>query len=418
MNRKIDLYRGIKLIILTISISLCLFLFIGCSSSKDNEISLQSTNTKSNTSTFEQTNLTLTAVGDVMAHSPQLKAQYDSSTNTYSFDNNFKYIKEYIESSDLSIANLETTLAGDSIGYSSYPTFNTPDALADALKNTGFDIISTINNHTFDKGTLGFERTLKVLKDLGFDTVGTRSNVDDNDYIIKEVNGIKLGITSYSYGDIKNSNKYLNGIQISEDCKDKANVFSSTDVESAFNTINSTLSKLENTDMQIVILHWGNEYQRTPSDFQSKLAQMLCDEGVDIIIGSHPHVVQPVDTLKSSDGDNDTLVLYSLGNLISNQRREFLGSSYTEDGLMVTIDITKDSIDEEAYVSKVTCIPTWVNKYTSGSKLVYEVIPIEDEVTLNTMENLSQNKVEESYNNTSSLVNTSDVIHIVNNPFE
>ncbi len=418
MNRGIDLYQRIKLIILTILISLCLFLFIGCSNNKDREIDIQSTNTKSNSNTFEPASLTLTAVGDVMAHSPQLKAQYDSSTNTYSFDNNFKYIKEYIESSDLSIANLETTLAGNEIGYSSYPTFNTPDALADALKNTGFDIISTINNHTFDKGTLGFERTIKVLNDLGFDTVGTRNEINDDDYIIKEVNDIKLGITAYSYGDIKNSNKYLNGIQISDECKDKANVFSSTDVKSAFNTINSTLSKLENTDMQIVILHWGNEYQRTPSDFQSQLAQMLCDEGVDIIIGSHPHVVQPVETLKSSNGDNDTLVIYSLGNLISNQRRELLGSSYTEDGLMVTIDIAKDNLDEEAYVSKVTCIPTWVNKYTSGSKLVYEVVPIEDEVTLNTMDNLSQNKIEESYNNTASLVNTSDIIHIVNSPFE
>ncbi len=387
------------------------------------------------------------------------------------------HLQSYIENSDLSIANLETTLAGESIAYSSYPTFNTPDALAVALKNAGFDVISTINNHTFDKGTLGFERTLSTLKNLGFDTVGTRSNIDDNDYIIKDVKGIKLGITSYSYGDIKGSNKYLNGIQVSDECKDKANIFSSTDIESAFSTINNTLSNLSNTDMQIVILHWGNEYQRTPNNFQKELAQKLSDEsafstinntlsnlsntdmqivilhwgneyqrtpnnfqkelaqklsdagvdiiigshphvvqpvemikssngwgneyqrtpnnfqkelaqklsdaGVDIIIGSHPHVVQPVEMIKSSNGENDTLVVYSLGNLISNQRQEILGTPYTEDGLMVTIDITKDSLEEDAYVSNVTCIPTWVNKYTSGSKLVYEIVPLEDKTSLN-----------------------------------
>ena len=99
-----------------------------------------------------------------MAHTPQLNAQYDATTNTYSFDNNYKYVKSYIEKADLSIANLETTLAGDSIPYSSYPTFNTPDTLADALKNAGLDVVSTINNHSFDKGDLGVERTLDVLK--------------------------------------------------------------------------------------------------------------------------------------------------------------------------------------------------------------------------------------------------------------
>ena len=211
----------------------CILSFTGCSDSKGNNDNNQSTIINNDNNSYEPTSLSLTAVGDVMAHTPQLEAQYDASTNTYSFDNNFQHIKSYIENSDLSIANLETTLAGEGVAYSSYPTFNTPDALAVALKNSGFDVISTINNHTFDKGTLGFERTLSTLKELGFDTVGTRSNIGDDDYIIKDVNGIKLGITSYSYGDIKGSNKYLNGIKVSDECKDKANIFSSNDVENA-----------------------------------------------------------------------------------------------------------------------------------------------------------------------------------------
>ena len=412
MTKKFNLNSTQKLLY---SLLLLVLIFISGCSNKSSNISISDT---SENNDFKPTSINLTAVGDVMAHSPQLKAQYDSSNNTYSFDNNFKYIKKYIDSSDLSIANLETTLAGEDIGYSSYPTFNTPDAIATALKNTGFDVISTINNHTFDKGTQGFDRTLSVLKELELETVGTKSNINDDDYIIKDINGIKLGITSYSYGDIINSDKYLNGIKLSDECKDRANIFSSSNVDDAFNTINNTISKLNNTDMQILIIHWGNEYQRVPSEFQSQLAQKLSDAGVDIIIGSHPHVVQPVEMIKSSDGNNETLIIYSLGNLISNQRRETLGNSYTEDGLIVSIDINKDIYGGNAYVSNVKCIPTWVNKYSDNNKLVYEVVPIEDKVTLNTMENLSKSKVKQSYSNTSSLIDTSEIIQVVNSPFE
>lgn len=412
MTKKINLIIKSKL--LSLLLLLVLIFICGCST-ENNNISILDTNENSD---FKSTSINLTAVGDVMAHSPQLKAQYDSNSNTYSFDNNFKYIKKYIETSDLSIANLETTLAGEDIGYSSYPTFNTPDAIASALKNTGFDIISTINNHTFDKGSHGFDRTLSVLKELNFETVGTKSNVYDDDYIIKDINGIKLGITSYSYGDIINSDKYLNGIKISDECKERANIFSSSNVNDAFNTINNTISKLNDTDMQILIIHWGNEYQRVPSKFQSELAQLLSDAGVDIIIGSHPHVVQPVEMIKSSDGSNETLIVYSLGNLISNQRKETLGNSYTEDGLIISIDINKDSSNSDAYVSNVKCIPTWVNKYSDNNKFVYEVVPIEDKVTLNTMENLSKDRVKQSYSNTSSLIDTSDIIQVVSSPFE
>ncbi|WP_297133762.1 CapA family protein [Terrisporobacter sp.] len=281
------------------------------------------------------------AAGDIMVHGPQLNAQYDSSNKTYSFDNNFKHVKKYIEKADYSLANLETTLAGNDVyPYSSYPLFNSPDELADALKNAGFDLLSTINNHSFDKGDLGVSRTLSVLKEKGFDTVGTRENIDDDDFLIKNINNIKVGITSYSYGDIKNDNKYLNGIKISEDFEDKMNIFDAHDVDSAFDTISTTLDKLEDTDIQIVVLHWGVEYTRDEINFQKELAQKLCNAGVDIIIGSHPHVVQPVETIKSSDGETETVVIYSLGNYISNQRRENV-SAYSEDGLMVNIDITK-----------------------------------------------------------------------------
>lgn len=354
------------------------------------------------------------AAGDVMVHSPQLKAQYDSSTNTYSFDNNFKYVKKYIQKADLAIANLETTLAGKP--YSSYPMFNSPDELADALKNAGFDLISTINNHSFDKGNLGVSRTLSTLNEKGFDTVGTRENITDDEYIIKNINNIDFGITSYSYGEIKNGNKYLNGIKISKDYEDKMNIFDYSDVDSAFKTINSTVQKMNDTDMQIVIIHWGVEYSRNETEFQRQLAQKLCDAGVDIIIGSHPHVVEPVETITSSNDDNETLVIYSLGNYISNQSRNNVGL-YSEDGLMINIDITKKSNEDEATIKNVTCIPTWVNKYSEKGKIAYEIIPIDNDDSLDSIYTSNKLNLSQSYNNTSSLIDTSDLIKVTNSPF-
>ena len=362
-------------------------------------------------------NASILAVGDIMVHSPQLKAQYNSSTGTYNFDNNFKYVKKYIEEADYSLANLETTLTGNSVyPYSSYPTFNSPDELADALKNAGFDLLSTINNHSFDKRDLGVNRTLSTLKEKGFDTVGTRENTSDDEYIIKNINNIIIGITSYSYGQVRNNNKYLNGIKISEEWEDKMNIFGSSDVNKAFEIISSTTGKMKISDIQVVILHWGIEYSRSETNFQKQLAQKLCDDGVDIIIGSHPHVVQPVETITSSDGKNETLVIYSLGNYISNQRRESVGV-YSEDGLMINIDISKKSNEDKAKVEKVTCIPTWVNKYSNGYKNVYEIIPIEDKANLNAINSLNKYKVKQSYENTASLIDNSDMINVVDSPF-
>lgn len=379
--------------------------------------------TKSNDSSeiidTKTTEASIIACGDIMAHGPQLRAQYNQSTDNYSFINNYKYVKEYIQSADFSIANLETTLCKNDIyPYSSYPQFNTPDELADALKEAGFDLLSTINNHSFDKSSLGVERTLSTLKEKGFLTLGTRQEESEDDYIIQDVNNIKLGITAYSYGEIKNGQKYLNGIKISDDKKNLMNIFDYSNVDNAFNTINSTVKKLEGTDMQIVIIHWGNEYQRTPNNFQKELAQKLCDAGVDIIIGSHPHVVQPVETIKSSDGNHETTVIYSLGNYISNQRREIL-NKYTEDGLMVNIDIEKKNSDDEATVKKVTCIPTWVSKYHDSSiqKYVYEIIPICGNI-LNQTKYIDSNYLLHSYKQTSELIKTDDKIEVIKSPFK
>lgn len=421
-NKKRRKKNNLKLIILSSTIIVLTVILFGLINEikllneKDNNEVVENEQVFKHLPVNKASKITLNAIGDIMAHSPQLNAQHDPTTNTYSFDNNYKYVSSYIKSADLSVANLETTLSGNSIPYSSYPTFNTPDSLADALKNAGVDIISTINNHTFDKGDLGVERTLEVLKSKNFDTIGTISNVNDNNYLIKEVNGISLGITSFSYGELKNNTKYLNGITVTDKSKNKLNIFDSANVDNAFNTINETLKFISDTDIQIIVLHWGNEYRRTPSQFQYDLARKLSDSGVDIIIGSHPHVVQPVDIITSTNGDNETLVIYSLGNFISNQRRELLGTPFTEDGLMVDIEITKDN--GNTFVSKVNCIPTWVNKYNEGSKLVYEVLPITNKEDFSNLDSITLEKIKTSYNNTAAQVKQSDIINVMDSPFK
>ena len=299
-----------KILIILVAIVLVIFGYFKMFNRSENIVESNKTSEVTKVTDNKTYSASLLACGDVMAHMPQLKAQYNASTKKYSFDNNYKYVKKYIKNADLAMANLETTLCGDDVyAYSSYPTFNTPDALADSLKNVGFDLLSTINNHSFDMSSLGVERTLSTLKKKGFDTVGTREKKSDDEYVIENVNGIKLGITAYSYGEIKNGTKYLNGIKVSDEKNNLMNVFDISDVDTAFNTIYSTVKKYQkDTDMQIVIIHWGDEYSRTPSKFQTELAQKLCDAGIDIIIGSHPHVVQGTETY------NGKPIVYSLGN--------------------------------------------------------------------------------------------------------
>lgn len=362
--------------------------------------------------------ITLSAVGDIMVHDDQLKAQYNQATDSYSFDNNFKHISHYINDADLSIANLETTLAGKNANYSSYPKFNSPDSLLTALNNSGFDILSTINNHTYDRGSTGLYRTLRMIESEGLESVGTITDSSKDNFLIKDVNGINFGITSFSYGQFYNNSVALNGLNVSSEDKNNLNIFDYMDVNSAFETIKSTLDNMNKTetDLQVLVIHWGNEYDRNPSNFQKDLAKMLCDYGVDIIIGSHPHVVQPMEMIKSDKNDNETLVIYSLGNLLSNQRKELVKKNYTEDGLIVNIDINKNLETNKTKISQVEYIPTWVNKYTSSdNKLNYEIIPITNEADILSIPNLDYDKIKDSYTNTTSIIEDTDIIKVKNN---
>lgn len=403
-------------IIIISAISLCLFFimsFLAVNIFKGKVFEINATKIANDDSSVK--NITISAIGDIMAHDDQLKAQFDKDTNTYSFDNNFKYVKPYISNSDLAIGNLETTLAGPKAKYSSFPKFNSPDELADAIKDSGVDIVSTINNHTYDRGSDGVYRTLDVLNSKNIEHVGTKKNDTNENFLIKDIDGVKLGVTAFSYGQVYGSTTALNGLPVNYNDLNNLNIFNSSYVDIAFNEIKDTLDVMNNkeTDLQAVILHWGDEYTRQPNKFQKELAKKLCDYGVDIIIGSHPHMVQPIEMINSDENDNETLVIYSLGNFLSNQRNEILNKKYTEDGVIVNIDIDKNLNTGETTISNVEYIPTWVNKYNNkNGKLTYEIIPLINEKQLSKIDNLSLDKAKKSYDNTTSIIGSSDIINV------
>lgn len=351
--------------------------------------------------------MTISVTGDIITHTPQLKAQINNSTNTYSFIDNFEKVKPIFDSTDLALTNLETTLPGKD--YSGYPMFSTPDALAEALKFSGFDVISLVNNHSADKGPLGLTRTLDIIREQGMDTIGIKKDLSEKNYLIKEVSGFKLGLFAYSYGDIKDGREYLNGNPIPKELTDLVNVFDPKDVNAAMNLMKKDIDmiKSEGVDSIILFIHWGEEYKREPNQFQKELAQRLCDEGVDVIIGSHPHVVQPIEFLNSNNpsAPKESLVIYSLGNALSNQRREYTNSMYTEDGLIPIITLEKNITKNRTYIKGVEYIPTWVEKSYNNSlgKFSYVIYPI-------TKDSQSNKKLEQSYLNTTSLIGETDKI--------
>ncbi len=315
-------------------------------------------------------NIRILAVGDIMVHTPQLAAQKTASG--YDFTNNFTHVKEYIENADIKIANLETTLAGPGRKYDGYPMFNSPDELVDALKYAGFNVLSIVNNHTLDTKSAGFLRTMSVLKEKGVPFIGARQTVEEKRYTILDVKGIKVGLIAYTYEIPVNGLVSLNGNIMQEDVKELINYFDYYDLPTYFEKMGEEIDNMRNDGAEIIVffLHFGNEYELNPNTYQREIAEFLASKEVQIVFGSHPHIMQPFDTL------GDTVVFYSLGNFLSNQRYEAMERRDTEDGIIAEISYEKNFTKNTLSYKASSLIPTWVNKYRSGGKYVYEIIPL------------------------------------------
>ncbi|RQD78522.1 MAG: CapA family protein, partial [Candidatus Syntrophonatronum acetioxidans] len=324
--------------------------------------------------------------------------------------NNFEFIKPYLEKSHLALANLETTFGGRERGYSGYPLFNTPDALASGLKFAGFDVISTANNHSLDTGREGLVRTLRVLEEENLPAAGTRSTPEEKGYVIKNIEGIKVGISAYTYETPRyQGRRTINGIALSPELEKLIDSFGYETLEEDLQDMKKRVErkKEEGAELIIFYLHWGEEYQREPNSYQEKIARELSTYGVDIIFGSHPHVLQPVEFVEG-EGGHQTLVVYSMGNFISNQRYEHLGTRYTEDGIIVNVTVKKDFLENQVFIEEVSYIPTWVHRYDRGGRWVYEILPLVDALENKAVFNLnSENSIWRAQN---SLENTLSIL--------
>lgn len=334
---------------------------------------------------------TVAATGDVLMHMPCVRpgAVGDGS---YDFTPYFTHLQPYVEAADYTVANLETTLAGLDGGYeySGYPNFNCPDGIVTSLQEIGLDMLLTANNHTYDTQTLGFFRTQQVLKEQGMDYIGTKATAEDDDYLIVELDGIKIGMICYTY-ETNGDPDYValnGGANMKQDEGGLINTFMKDDVAGFTRDLGEDIADMRADGAEAIVLyiHWGEEYQLKQNYQQEPIAQAACDLGVDVIVGGHPHVIQPLDLLTSgSDPEHKTICLYSTGNLLSNQRKGLISSistAHTEDGILFSFTFTKYS-DGTVRVEAVDALPLWVNLYTSSAtgKNVYDVLPLDKSVT-------------------------------------
>jgi poly-gamma-glutamate synthesis protein (capsule biosynthesis protein) len=302
--------------------------------------------------------VTIVSVGDIFIHKSVLESAYDVRKKSYDFNPCFEYVKDYLNSPDLATAWFGGVL--DSTGpYTGYPRFKTPKELSRALRINGFDILFR-TNHTLDYGLKGLRTTTKILKEDSLIQIGAYISEEESKevYVFKR-NGIKIGFLSYTYG--------TNGIPIPKPWMVKLIVLEEIkkDIEKARPLC----------DFIIVALHFGIEYERYPNKEQKRIVKKICEMGADMIIGSHPHVLQPVEFIEVDN--RKIFVAYSLGNFFCGQRKR-----YTDTGIMLRYTIAKDSA--KTYLKEVRYIPTYVAKYRVNSKYEFKILPIAKAIKLYT----------------------------------
>ena len=322
-------------------------------------------NSKSNTPIKKSATINMAFTGDIMCHNTIYKDAFDSSNNSYDFSYIFDDVKYNIQTADIALGNLETTFAGSSKGYSSYPTFNTPENLAYTLKKIGFDVLSTANNHCYDSGYSGIESTINYLDDADISHTGTyKSQEEQNQILIKNVKGIKIAFLSFTYG--------TNGIKVPNDKSYSVNLI---DKNLILNQL--SLAKDQDPDMICVSMHWGIEYQTSPNSKQKDLADFLFKNGADLIIGNHPHVLQSMEKrdITLDDGSHkDGFVVYSLGNFLADQNK-----NYTRNSAILNLNITKDS-DDKIKINSATYTPTYIYKDTSKSSNKFKILNLKNSI--------------------------------------
>lgn len=302
----------------------------------------------------DTTRLSMLFVGDIMGHDSQIASAYNAQTKTYDYTSCFQFIKPYLESVDVAFGNLEVTLAGPP--YKGYPQFSSPDELAVTLKESGFDVLVTANNHCVDRGKNGLERTVSMLD--SFKILHTGTFIEEvnrlNDYpLIFEKNGFKLALLNYTFS--------TNGLPVT-----KPNIVNMLDT--AIMRVDIQKAKSFSPDAIIVFTHWGIEYQSLPSAYQKFFTEFCLKNGVKLVIGAHPHVIQPMEWRKRED----QFVAYSLGNFVSGQRKR-----YTDGGAMAYLELEKIAFKPDSAITTIDSAAyylEWIYRTVDAHKDYY-IIP-------------------------------------------
>lgn len=291
-------------------------------------------------------------VGDVMQHGGQLKAAYNKNSDSYDYHDCFRFVRPVIQQADLAIANLEVTHAGKP--YKGYPQFSAPPSLSEALVNAGFNLILTANNHSCDGGAKGVRKTLDVLDKLGVRHTGTFRNRKERDSLyplIWEEQGMRIAVLNYTYG--------TNGLKVPAPL-----IINYIDTQVMIRDF--ARAKALKADWIICTLHWGSEYKPLPDAYQKKWERFCYDQGADMVVGGHPHVLQPI--VQQHVGDRDRMTVWSLGNFVSNQR-----TRYRDGGVMVRANLSKKA--GKVSIASNDYVLTWVHPRQESSTKPYYILP-------------------------------------------
>lgn len=322
--------------------------------------------------------LTLLFVGDLMQHQAQIDAAR-TADGSYDYSDCFERVKEEISRADIAIGNLEVTLGGKP--FSGYPAFSAPDEYLTAIKDAGFDVLLTANNHCLDRRRKGLERTLMMLDSLRIPYAGTYRNKEEREQLyplLLEQNGIRIALLNYTYG--------TNGIALTP-----PNVVNYIDTTVIANDIKA--ARTLQPDAIIACMHWGLEYQSLPGKEQTMLADWLLQQGVTHVIGSHPHVVQPMELRTDSVTGEQHAVVYSLGNFISN-----MSARKTDGGLIFKLELTKDSTTRVGHCSYSL---VWTARPTLSRKKNHVLYPINS--TTDSLPSAARNRLNIFINDTRTL---------------
>ena len=312
---------------------------------------------------FAQDKLKMIFVGDIMGHGPQIESAAIEPNKLYDYSPCFRFIAPLLEQSDLAIGNLELTLPGKP-PYTGYPTFKSPDELPLALRAAGFDLLVTANNHSNDGGLIGVQNTIKTLEKNGFYQTGTFIDSSHRAALYPLIvykGNFKLAFLNYTYGTNGIPNHKPSVVNLIDEKAIKA------DIDAA---------KAHKPDAIITVVHWGDEYQLAENERQRALAQKMLNWGSTMVIGAHPHVVQPIKNYPLQEANGATrngLVVYSMGNFISAQTK-----TYTDIGLMVEVELEKNNSTQQTAISKTEYIPVYryIYRAPGAAKSVYMTVPV------------------------------------------